>query len=107
MAAMKQARVRKPPPQDHAQGGEGLGQYPDAGGGAQAEDQLAILADLQQAAHDGAGAQELTDDAHEHQNHGVTHALEDAVQSGGADGVLVGEGLGAAQDDAVDHDLGG
>ena len=40
--------------------------------------QLAVLTDLQQAAHDGAGAQELTDDAHDHQDNGVAQALEDA-----------------------------
>ena len=51
-----------------------------------------------------AAAEQLADDAHAHKGHGVADALRQAVDGGGQHAVLRGEGLGAAENDAVDDD---
>ena len=65
-----------------------------------------LVHSAQDAAAEGAAAQELTDDAHSQQDPGVADALEDAVKERGNHAVLVGESLRTAQDDAVHHDQG-
>jgi hypothetical protein len=49
-----------------------------------------------------ARAENLPDERDHDQGQGVTDAIANAVQEGIVDGVLVGEGLGPSEDDAVD-----
>ena len=60
----------------------------------------------QQTAAEGAGAEELTEYAHDDQHESIADALADAVHRGGTHAVLGGEALRTAEDDAVHDDQG-
>src|SRR5699024_4410732 len=72
--------------------------------GHDADGHIALGHDLE--THPGAIAQNLADGGHQQQGQGVADAHADAVDGGVNDGVLAGEHLGAAQNDAVDDDQG-
>ena len=66
----------------------------------------AQCAAAQQTAAERAGAEELTEYAHDDQHESIADALADAVHRGGTHAVLGGEALRTAEDDAVHDDQG-